>query len=250
LNPLAEYWDSAGSTDVGLVRQLNEDSYLDRTDLGLWVVADGMGGHACGDVASQTLCAALDKLPSIENLSSVVDFIDDSVIGVNRELLALARANEVGSVIGCTVVALVARGDHAVCLWAGDSRLYRLRDGILARLSDDHSLVEESPAGLYEPDSKYANVITRAVGADEQLFLDVDAYKLMKGDRFLLCSDGLDKELSDDEIAGFLLSGSPQASSRALVDAALRAGGTDNVTVIVADYRPDTIAERNAAIIR
>jgi serine/threonine protein phosphatase PrpC len=147
------------------------------------------GGHACGDVASQTLCAALDKLPSIENLSSVVDFIDDSVIEVNRELLALARANEVGSVIGCTVVALVARGDHAVCLWAGDSRLYRLRDGLLARLSDD-------------------------------------------------------------EIAGFLLSGSPQTSSRALVDAALRAGGTDNVTVIVADYRPDTIAERNAAIIR
>lgn len=235
-----ECWDSVGSTDVGLVRQLNEDSFLNRPDLGLWVVADGMGGHACGDVASQMLCAALDKLPHVEKLSSVVDFIDDGVIEVNRELLALAHSNQAGSVIGCTVVALVARGRHAACLWAGDSRLYRLRDGILARLSSDHSLVEESEVGLYEPNSGYDNVITRAVGADEHIFLDVDAFELIEGDRFLLCTDGLTGELNDDEIAQFLLAGSAEASSQALIDTALKAGGRDNVTAVVADYHPGT----------
>lgn len=234
-------WISAGRTDVGRVRRLNEDSFLDRPDLGLWVVADGMGGHSSGDVASQMVCSALNKMPDLEDLTAVVEFIDDSVISVNHELVELAHASRKGSVIGSTVVTLAARGAVAVCLWAGDSRLYRLRDGELEMLSDDHSLVAESTPGLYDQDSDFANVITRAVGASEQLFLDIDAFNLIEGDRFLLCSDGLSRELSDREIARFLLAGSAEVCSQVLVENALQAGGSDNVTAIVVDYRPPPV---------
>jgi type VI secretion system protein ImpM len=231
----AAYWDSAGSTDAGLVRPYNEDSFLNRPDSGFWIVADGMGGHDCGDVASQALCAAFADLPNVGDLTAAVDFIDERVIDVNRELRELAFARHAGSVIGSTFVALVARGRYAACLWAGDSRLYRLRDGLLVRLSDDHSLVEESQYGLASPDNEQANVITRAVGAEDQVFLDVDVYELMEGDRFMLCSDGLNKEVNDDEISRLMSAGSASDCTAELIAKALDAGGSDNVTVVVAD---------------
>ena len=233
-----ECWDSAGASDVGLVRQLNEDSFLDRPDLGLWVVADGMGGHSCGDVASQKVCTALDKLPYFDSLSATVDFLEESVIEVNQELIDLANVNQAGSIIGSTVVALVARGHHGICMWAGDSRLYLLRDRILKRLSVDHSLVEEAGGSDGDFAASHSNIITRAVGSDARLVLDMDAFSLIQGDRFLLCSDGLSKELDDIEIARNLMTGNAQFASAALVENAVRAGGTDNITVIVADYGP------------
>lgn len=229
-------WDSAGATDVGLVRQLNEDSFLDRPDLGLWVVADGMGGHSSGDVASQMLCATLAEMPYLEELSTVVDFVDDNIGSVNRELVTLAQSKQRGSVIGSTVVAMVARNGHGVCLWAGDSRLYRMRKGVLTMLSEDHSFVAESEGAASDYDAEYANIVTRAVGASDTLCLDIDVFNLLDGDRFLLCSDGLSKELADGEINRFLLDGSVTACSRLLIDNALRAGGTDNITAVVADY--------------
>jgi len=231
VNEGVDSWDSAGATDVGLVRQLNEDSFLDRPDRGLWVVADGMGGHACGDVASQMLCAQLNELLYSEKLSEAVNAVDDCITGVNQELIALAQSEHAGNIVGSTVIAMVARGQQCACLWAGDSRLYRLRDGLLSCLSEDHSLVGDAYAAN-------SNIITRAVGSDAHLVLDVDAFNLIKGDRYLLCSDGLSKELSDAVIAQILLKGGVRETSAALIEGALKAGGGDNVTVIVADYCP------------
>ena len=232
-----ECWDSAAVSDVGQVRQLNEDAYLDRPDLGLWAVADGMGGHSSGDVASDMLCTTLAGLPADCELSEAVQFIDDSVEQVNSDLVALADRRGSGGVIGCTLVALVARGPHAVFLWAGDSRLYRLREGALAQLTDDHSLVEESRSMLADTSAINSNIITRAVGADHSLVLELEGLHLRGGDRFLLCSDGLNRDIDDPDIAGLLGGGAPALVSQTLVDTAVRAGGHDNVTALVADYR-------------
>ena len=231
-------WESAAATDVGQVRKLNEDAFLDRPDLGLWAVADGMGGHDSGEVASDMLCAALAHLPGDCCLSAAVDFIDSCVEDVNGQLVAMARERDAGGVIGCTLVALVARDDHAVFLWAGDSRLYRLRGGRLEQLTDDHSLVEESRAQMADATQINSNIITRAVGADRRIVLDIEQLLVHDGDRFLLCSDGLNRDLGDSEIASLLAPGEPAAVSSALVAKACTAGGGDNITALVAHYHP------------
>lgn len=234
----SDCWDSAGVSDVGRVRKLNEDSYLDRPDLGLWVVADGMGGHSSGDVASQSICATLAEMPQSLNLSQAVDFFDTCCIHINEQLVNLARESQAGTVIGSTVVALISRGSSAIIIWAGDSRLYRLRDGQLQQLNQDHSFLAES-APDHDPDlnANYGHIITRAVGADDQLFLDLDATSLADGDRYLLCSDGLSNELTGEQLARCMVGGSASDCGRRLVDQALCAGGRDNVTVVVADYQ-------------
>jgi serine/threonine protein phosphatase PrpC len=229
-------WESAAVTDVGQVRQLNEDSYLNRPDLGLWAVADGMGGHTAGEVASARLCSALSGLAPDCTLGAAVDFIDAQVQAVNEELMILARSKPAGGVIGCTLVALVARGSNAVFAWAGDSRLYRLRDGRLVQLTDDHSLVQEAIDLASDTTSINSNIITRAVGADASLVLELEGISLNDGDRFLLCSDGLNRDLDDAGILNLLQAGTAAEVSRTLVAGALRVGGADNITVLVADF--------------
>ncbi len=231
-------WESAAATDVGQVRKLNEDAFLDRPDLGLWAVADGMGGHDSGEVASDMLCAALSALPQDCSLSAAVDFIDSCVEAVNGELITMARERDNGGVIGCTLVALVARDDHAVFLWAGDSRLYRLRAGRLEQLTDDHSLVQESRGQMAGATHINSNIITRAVGADRHIALDIEQLLVRGDDRYLLCSDGLNRDLDDNEIASLLSPGEPRAVSSALVAQAYDAGGGDNITAVVAHYHP------------
>src|ERR1051325_4803821 len=127
---------------VGAVRKNNEDSYLHRPDLGLWVVADGMGGHAAGDVASQTVVECMTQMPSNGSLSALVDAAEDKLLEANRRLLALA-VNQHQRTIGSTAVALLARGGFAACLWAGDSRVYRVRSKKTERLTQDHAMVED-----------------------------------------------------------------------------------------------------------
>lgn len=234
----AAVWASAGVTDVGLCRAHNEDALLDRCDLGLWAVADGMGGHERGEVASALLCDGLARVQGDLPLADAVDSVDDVVDDINRQLVAMAATLPGGGIIGSTLVALIARGEFAACVWAGDSRLYRLRNGQLEQMSEDHSLHAQMRARGKEEEPSMSNVITRAVGASAELYLDVDLLELRAHDRYLLCSDGLCNELNPEVLARLLGDGTSAEAARHLVDSARRCGGRDNITAVVADYSP------------
>ncbi len=236
-------WTSATLSDVGKKRKHNEDSYLDRREDGLWVVADGMGGHSSGDLASQTIVDTLARCPAADDLDSFVTAVEEQILTAHRQLLEIASRRM--QTMGSTVVALLARGNHAAVLWAGDSRLYRLRNDRLEQITRDHSHVNMLlDSGLISEDEvedhPAGNLVTRAVGADEELCLDADIWELQAGDRYLLCSDGLDKHLHDDEIAALLRKGTVDEAARALIDLTLERGALDNVTVSVVDITGQT----------
>ncbi|MCP3869018.1 MAG: serine/threonine-protein phosphatase [Gammaproteobacteria bacterium] len=226
-------------TVVGNVRKLNEDACLSRPDAGIWVVADGMGGHSSGDLASSMIVDGIQQIELLPTLSEAVEQVEDSLLEVNRSLrhLAFQRGGDV--TIGSTVVILMAHAQHCLLMWVGDSRAYRYRDGRLIRLTQDHTQVEELVMqGLMEPEEAEnhpaSNIITRAVGADDALYVDMDNRKIFKGDTYLLCSDGLNKELSDSEIAEQLTRpGSTDEICHSLVDTALERSARDNVTVVL-----------------
>jgi len=230
---------SASATHRGHVRSHNEDAFLLRPDLGVWAVADGMGGHERGDYASRQVAASLETMGSEGSLAALVEAAEDAILSVHQHLRE--RGLAVGSVIGSTVVALLLREGHAVVLWAGDSRAYRLRNGLMYRLSHDHSVVQSLiDQGLLEAtaaaDHPLANRITRAVGAGDTLHLEMELLPICAGDRFLLCSDGLDRHVADEEIASLLAANhDPEACAKALLDKSLALGGSDNITCLVVD---------------
>lgn len=231
-------WQSVSATHVGLVRKVNEDCILDRPDIGVWAVADGMGGHSAGDLASQMLIESLGRLRVPADLSTFVEFAEHNILAVNDRLLDLARFRQ--QVIGSTIVTLLMRDRHCAFLWAGDSRLYRLRDGQFEQLTTDHSQVEQYvQQGLlsredaqFHPDN---NLITRAVGATQSLFLDCDVAAMTPGDRYLLSSDGLDKHVMARDIADGLRRFDLPRCARHLINLALENGGTDNVSVCLVE---------------
>jgi len=232
-------WRSHGITVVGHRRTHNEDALLELGDIGLWVVADGMGGHRAGEVASQSLVSALADLSREppETLEALIFRVSDVIQAVNRKLCDLAATTEGNGIIGSTIVCLMARGRDCAAVWAGDSRLYRYRHGELQQLSTDHSLEETCPDSEQSVDQSGkpppSNVITRAVGAEMELVLDQIRFQAEPGDLFLLCSDGLVKELESDEISQEFQGGSIELMADHLVSAALDKGGRDNITVIV-----------------
>jgi len=220
-------------------RSHNEDSYVDRPDIGLWAVADGAGGHAAGEVASGMIAAALRAIPAGLSTGDLLAAVRQAIERTHAALRAEAARRGPDVLVASTVVIMLARGEHVTCLWAGDSRAYLLRGGVLRQITRDHSLVQELlDAGAIGPDDvkkhPRANVITRAVGADE-LVLDLVNERIMLGDRFLLCSDGLCQTLPEGELARLLggkLGGSP---SQALVNAALAMHANDNVTAVAVE---------------
>jgi len=229
-------WTSSACTDVGAVRELNEDAYLERPDLGLWLVADGMGGHFAGDVASQMVVSAMDELEVPRTLSGFAAIIEQRLVETNTKLREYAEREETHT-IGSTVVALLMYGEHAICMWAGDSRMYRLRGRELQQISQDHALVEELvERGVLTPeqavDHPHGNLVTRAVGAADQLFIDVEIVPVQPGDLFILCSDGLEKEIVEEEVSILARDGDSSLLSHALLERTLAYGARDNVTVI------------------
>ena len=229
-------WTSSACTDVGAVRELNEDAYLERPDLGLWLVADGMGGHFAGDVASQMVVSCMDGLEPSGSLSAFVETVERRLVETNARLREYAEREETHT-IGSTVVALLVHGEHAICLWAGDSRMYRYRDAKTEQISQDHALVEELvERGVLTPeqaiDHPHGNLVTRAVGAADQLFLDVEIIPLRAGDLFILCSDGLEREIVENEISAMVEKSGASPLSQLLLERALSYGARDNVTVI------------------
>jgi len=228
---------SASLSHAGSVRTLNEDSCLELIDRQLWVVADGMGGHMAGDVASRTVIDYARVAPFDPNFSLFVEQVENQLIGAHKALVDAGRST--GKISGSTVVAFLAHGRQGLVMWAGDSRLYLFRQGHLYQVSRDHSFVEELLAmGVITPEEARshprANVITRAVGAGEELVLELDIFELQHGDLLLLCSDGLFKELEDREIATLMArSDSPARIAQDLIEACLERGAQDNVTVVV-----------------
>lgn len=230
---------SAGLTDKGRVRGHNEDAFLDAPQQSLWVVADGMGGHTAGDVASKMIVDRLAAVKSMPDPSAFLDQVEQELYVVNDDLRKHAKERNV-SLIGATVVALLATRDYFMCGWAGDSRAYRFRDGQLEQISRDHSTAQEMmDTGQFTADQlkqtkPQGNTITRAVGGEAKLFLDWVLAAYEPGTQFLLCSDGLTKEISDRRIAEELGRNlTPQQTVANLVQAALQAGGRDNVTAVV-----------------
>lgn len=226
-------------THVGLRRKVNEDSVMLRTDQGLWAVADGMGGHEAGDVASRKVAEALARLPDGMDIDELTDSAVLALEEVNLELVRLARVDHRPRTIGSTVVGLAIRGGEYRCFWAGDSRAYRIRGKDIERITRDHSLVQGlMDAGMLSreeaKDHPDANVITRAVGAAETLDVEIVAGNALPGDLFLLASDGLTRVVDDKELAAILSSWPPGEAADTLIDAVLARGAPDNVSLIIA----------------
>ena len=237
-------WSAAARTHPGVVRRQNEDACLERPEIGLWAVADGMGGHSSGDLASRLIVEALQEIGEVPDLEREVS---DRLAGVNRKLVELAEAEAPDTVIGSTVVVLLMAGETASGLWAGDSRIYLYRGGALRQLTRDHSQVEAMiESGLLKRDDPsahaLANVITRAVGADLELVLDRLQEPLQEDDVFLLCSDGLTKMVTDTEIAEVLAHGDSEESVQALLHLTLVRGARDNVTIVVVQVHAATLS--------
>jgi len=232
---------SASRTNKGNVRQLNEDSCVDLTAKRLWAVADGMGGHAGGDIASGMIAEALRNVAREDTPARFLDAVEDAVIAVNERLCDMSSEREPGTVIGSTLAMLIGFPSHCLVAWVGDSRVYRLRDRDFGQMTRDHSEVEELIArgAITREESKdhaSSNVVTRAIGGTRQLFVDLDLLDLEPGDRFLICSDGLYKELSDAELAEFLSVGDVDEACEELMAQALRRECRDNVTAIVVEF--------------
>jgi serine/threonine protein phosphatase PrpC len=231
-------WTSAQATDVGAKRKINEDNMLSRSDIGLWVVADGMGGHAAGDVASQEVVNAMMQLKESVDLADFVDAVEDKLLAVNYQLRKHGQESLGGRTLGTTVVSLFLLDTMGACIWAGDSRAYLYRDGELSRISHDHSAVQEMiDAGVITHEQAafhpHRNVITRAVGGSENLYPEVRVFTVKPNDWYILCSDGFYNELSEELIAENLIHATPEESVRILMEKSLANGALDNVTLIV-----------------
>ncbi|MBV9557728.1 MAG: serine/threonine-protein phosphatase [Pseudolabrys sp.] len=233
-------WNTAMRSHVGCVRQINEDRALDRPDLSLWAIADGMGGHEAGDRAAQMIVDSLGQADGTRSGWGLLDDIRLRLFEANATLVARNRMS--GCTSGATVVVLVARQGRCAWLWAGDSRGYRLRDGVLTRLTRDHSFVQELvDGGVLSPGEARshprANVVTRAIGAEQTLEIELRHDTVQPGDLLLLCSDGLTAMLEDSEIARILSSHPINQAADNLIAATLAKGARDNVTVVLAQPR-------------
>jgi len=209
----------------GHVRPRNEDAVLAVPESGLWAVADGMGGHACGDVASRAVVDALQGLAGGCRGPDLLRHLPATLERVNGDLRQLARRQAGTDIMGSTVVALVLEADNYHVYWAGDSRLYLLRNGGLHRLTRDHALPP--------PEGRSQGPLTRAVGAGDTLEVESVQGHLYENDTFVLCSDGLTGVVPEGRIADLLVRYAPDQACHGLVQAALDAGGPDNVSCIV-----------------
>ncbi len=236
-------WQVASTTHAGKIRNINEDSLMVNDSIPLWAVADGMGGHEAGDLASKMVVDSLDSIAACEHLSDFVDHIEDALLQVNSEILDLSAIKYHGKTMGSTVVLMTVSGVVGICMWAGDSRLYRLREDQLAQISRDHSQVEEMIArGMISRDDAdshpSSNVITRAVGAGDELYIDVAAFNIQEGDTYLLCSDGLYNEVADEDIMTCLNMKYVGQSTTTLLNYALSNGARDNISIVVSRADP------------
>lgn len=243
---------SAGLTDVGRKRNHNEDSFLVDEELQLFVVADGMGGHAGGGTASRLAVETIDremraartapdepfKASTPLQDSPLPEYLRSAVEKACFEIFKAAQEDPRLAGMGTTTIALCVHGEHALFAHVGDSRAYLVRGDLIQQISEDHSLVNEQiKAGMITPEeakhSRYKNIITRSVGFEEEVQVDVMGIVAEPGDFFILCSDGLANLVEDKEIREVVNSGSLEDAPKKLIELANDRGGDDNITVIV-----------------
>lgn len=234
---MSKRFQSAGLTVTGKVRRHNEDAILVRDDLGLWVVADGMGGHSAGDFASALIVQRLGALHRGGSVYDFIEAIEDTLEQVNTDLLAVAQQRGV-DIIGSTVVVLVHHEDFMLCGWVGDSRAYWMEGGRFEQLSIDHVHGPKDDVtqfgGQPAQPQPGAGVLTRAIGAEDRLYVDWQVAGSRDGMQFVLCSDGINKEMSDAEMAAQCASGQPpQGVLDGLLGIALARAARDNVSAVV-----------------
>ena len=229
----------SAKTHVGLKRKVNEDAVLALPDRNIWVVSDGMGGHDAGDYASQLVADSVATIPGGLDPTERMHALRQAIQSAHAMILQEAEARGRG-VIGATVASLMLANGHFVGIWAGDSRIYRLREGLVDMLTTDHSAVAELVlAGQLTWDEAelhpHSNAITRAVGVGDDLELDKIRGETQPGDRFLICSDGLTKYATFSILQDMLGRLPIETVSDSLIQLALDGGGADNISVIVVD---------------
>lgn len=234
-------------THTGRVRPVNEDRFLAKPQNGVWLVADGMGGHSHGDVAASMIAQAAGRVGHHAVHEAKLQDFREQIFTVNQDIRNLTQEHGLG-VMGSTLVALLVTGQQFSVVWSGDSRLYLNRGNRMTQLSRDHTQVQQmldngtlDPAGAASFKGK--NIILHAIGVRETPHLDLISSELRDGDTFILCSDGLTAHLSALEIQDIVLSQAPEAACRSLIDGALERGGSDNVTVVVVNYRITTVLD-------
>ncbi|HWT82139.1 MAG TPA: Stp1/IreP family PP2C-type Ser/Thr phosphatase [Candidatus Acidoferrum sp.] len=251
---------AAAKTDVGRKRQGNEDSFCLAPEIGLFVVADGMGGHAAGEVASNlavdTIQVSMAKyLGGSEtaitgklepSYSRETGFLVNSIHLANRLIYDAAQTRREYVGMGTTVVAVLVRNDSVALAYVGDSRAYRIRGEAIVQLSRDHSLVQQQvDRGIISAEeaqgSQYKHLITRALGLKESVDVDVAEQSILAGDCFLLCSDGLSDLVEDEEISAIVRKHTDdlEQACQALVDRANFKGGDDNITALLIQAQSD-----------
>jgi serine/threonine protein phosphatase PrpC len=234
-----------GASHVGRVRSINEDNYLARDDVGLWAVADGMGGHRGGEVASELACAAVGRSFADHTVDGLIEAIDQA----NEAVYETGSSDPDLTGMGTTMVALAVVDEHGDEVLAvanvGDSRVYRYSIGDLHQLTDDHSLVADLVReGSLSPEEAAVhpqrNIVTRVLGVHERVPVDTITVEPVAGERYVLCSDGLFNEVPEPEIASVLRRlDDPAEAANELVRLAVEGGGRDNVTVVVVDVIDD-----------
>lgn len=241
---------SCGMTDVGMKRTNNEDAYLINDELNLFVVCDGMGGHVGGEFASGIAVNTVEEVLSSLEVDPQAEVQDDPVEATRekiryavrlagRRIFEKADAEPEFKGMGTTVVVLLIDGGNAFIAHVGDSRVYLSREDLFEQLTEDHSLVNEKiRAGVLTPEEarhhKLRNIITRSLGYQEEVEVDVQVRALRRNDQFLLCTDGLSNLVEPVEIGETLRTLSPQNAARHLIDLACQRGGDDNITAIIA----------------
>lgn len=236
---MSNAWYSFSVSDVGKKRSVNQDSIYCDDDQKMWVVADGMGGHRDGDKASQAIVTAFNEITFSNVMSERIQQIEKSLRKLNVELQNYSTDTLNGQLIGSTIVALTVCQGICAVIWAGDSRCYKISNGEISQVSWDHSYVDELLRSGHmvaeeAATSKLSNVITRALGAHEEVFFDHVIFPYSDEDTFLLCSDGLTNELTDKRINEIVSSqGCTQQDIDNLLTETLEHGAKDNVSIIL-----------------
>jgi serine/threonine protein phosphatase PrpC len=233
-------FETGAISHAGRVRSHNEDNLVVRPEYGLWAVADGMGGHENGALASATVVAALEAVGAAGSAPDLLAMLEGSVLKANDDLRE--EIDRRGATMGATLVCLLIHQRHFACLWSGDSRIYLIRSGVIAQVSRDHTEVQDMvDRGLLTAEeakrSPRRHIITHAIGVHETPELDLENGEIADGDTFLLCSDGLTEHVADAEMLAAVEADSAQAACDALLALTLERGARDNVTVVIVRYR-------------